>query len=195
MAGELELFGIDIDDVLLNLMPALCSWHNSAYGTSLTQEHFDSQEYLKVWGGTWSETREKIRTFYGVDDFKLLEPVDGAIAGMAALRKKYELVAITARPEWTREVTELQISQHFPDAFARIVFTNHYEDGNRRTKSDVCKELGIRKMVEDNLEHAEDCISKGIKVFLLDRPWNRSKDIPGVVRVHSWKELVGLLAH
>ena len=52
--------GIDLDQVLADLLPALIEFHNFTYGTVLTEKQFNSDKFWEVWGGTREEAIKKV---------------------------------------------------------------------------------------------------------------------------------------
>jgi len=47
-------------------------------------------------------------------------------------------------------------------------------------------------MIEDNLDYAIEMANAGIKMYLLDKPWNQRFDPEvnkGITKVSSWSEL------
>ena len=49
-------------------------------------------------------------------------------------------------------------------------------------------------MIEDNADYALDCAKKGIKTFLLDKPWNHDYvKHKNIRKVSDWNELIKLL--
>lgn len=52
-----------------------------------------------------------------------------------------------------------------------------------------CKKLGTDIMIEDNLEIATLLAKNGIKVLLVDAPYNKSVPIENVTRIHNWMEI------
>ena len=87
------------------------------------------------------------------------------------------------------------INKHFPDLFKEIYFINYFHGaGKKRTKSEVCKELGIEIFIDDSLYHANDISSIGTPVLLLNTPWNQGEVKPPITRVYSWKEIVEKLS-
>lgn len=47
-------------------------------------------------------------------------------------------------------------------------------------------------MIEDNLEYAMELANAGIKVYLLDRPWNQDYDPQihkNIIKVKGWKDI------
>jgi phosphoglycolate phosphatase-like HAD superfamily hydrolase len=149
-----------------------------------------------------------------------LDPIAGAIAAIDALKKAgHELYIITARSDRDIEATELWLARHFFSSWPETFKGVHYgqsrakDPAQRRLKSALCRELGIELMIDDTLSNARDCAEAGIRVLLLDRPWNQVGDagggagaaddassgaggsgeppLPaGVERVRGWEEVV-----
>ena len=60
-----------------------------------------------------------------------------------------------------------------------------------KTKSQICIENNIEHMVEDNIDYALDLANNWIKTFLIEKPWNSSREEvhPNMIRVKSWDEI------
>ena len=97
------------------------------------------------------------------------------------------------------------LAQHFGSTIDQVRFTHFIMAANKDTpkeplsKIDVCKEINALYMIEDHLYHAVPVAEAGIKVFLIDQPWNRTDALPAhVERVVGWKniekQLIGGLA-
>jgi hypothetical protein len=47
---------------------------------------------------------------------------------------------------------------HFPGKFASVQFGNHWgTTGRKRSKADMCKDVGASLLIDDNLQCAELC--------------------------------------
>lgn len=185
--------GIDMDSVIADLMTPLIEFHNIHYKTSFTLQHHTTYDLREVWSCDYKETLERVSKFYDSEYFTNVIPMPGSIKGIQYLCQNHELLIITSRPTILEQKTEAWIQKHFPDTFSHIVLTNQYSKENTpsKTKAEVGKELGIELMIEDGLEFALNCSEAGIKVFLLDMPWNQVKSLPkNITRVHSWEQLV-----
>jgi uncharacterized HAD superfamily protein len=184
--------GVDLDDVLADLLNKLVKFHNEKFGTSLTRKDFNNYNLWKVWGGTKEETVQKLYDFYNSDYSKKVGVIDGAKESVNSLKKNHKLVVITSRQNDFIEQTERWVNENFPGVFSGIYFTNYQSrSGKIRTKSEICDKLGIDILIEDSLKFAKDCARPDRKVFLLDRPWNQSSDLPeNLTRVFSWKEIL-----
>ncbi|NTW14164.1 MAG: hypothetical protein HGA31_03985 [Candidatus Moranbacteria bacterium] len=185
--------GIDLDDVLLDLNPALCAYHNTRHGTNFTKEGVTDYDLWKMWNCTKEEFFERVDDFYDSPEHSDVNPISGAETAIRVLSEHHDLYVITAKPERLRGMTEEWINRHFPGMFRDIRFTGGYrrdDDGHVR-KSDICREIGIRTFIDDALSNVEDLAPVMDQVFLLDSPWNR-RDIPyvSVTRVFSWDDIL-----
>lgn len=188
--------GIDIDEIIAATLDAMLKYHNSAYGTSLCQADVFSYCLWEVWGGSEEEAKQKWHEFYETDHFAGICPIAGAFSALTALRDRgHELFAITARPHHIAKRTENWLDVHFPAVFAGVRFANTYGlDGVRHKKSELCTDLGIVVLIEDDPRHAIDCADHGIDVILFDYPWNKVALPERVHRVHSWDDVIRLVA-
>jgi len=113
------------------------------------------------------------------------------------LKQYNNLHIITARPEELRSITTEWIEKNFPKIFNGVHFTNQYqyhESVPKRTKGEICKELGIDLYVDDMLLNVEDVSSFGIPALLFDAPWNQGEVKPPIRRVYSWDEIAEILS-
>ena len=185
--------GIDMDEVLVDTIAAMIIFHNKKYKTNLTIENFTSYNFWEVWGGTKTEAIEKVKLFYPTNYFKNAQPLFGAVSSIKKLSKIAELHIVTSRPEkLTSQQTIESLSKYFTNKFKAVHFTNYYSEyGKLKSKSAVCKELGITILIDDSLAYARECAKKGIKVMLLDKKYNQAVRLPkNVFRVNSWGEIV-----
>lgn len=184
--------GTDMDEVLADLVTPILDYHNLKYGTNLSREDVYSYNFWEVRGGTREQAIRKVCDFYRSEDFKHIKPVTGSQEVTKLLCERHKLVVITSRPNDIYDETMRWINQYFPDRFLEVHCTNQYTgmDSSKR-KSDVCLELKVDVMIEDSLEHAKECASYGVRVLLLDCPWNQSNDLPPrITRVKSWEEIL-----
>ncbi|MDO8598969.1 MAG: hypothetical protein Q7S02_02585 [bacterium] len=187
--------GIDIDEVLAEFLSALISYHNTTFGTTFTKDQFRSPRYSETWGGTRDEAIQKVYDFHATPYFEAIRPVPGSQEAVRVLRVHHDLHVITSRPHDIAEATSTWLHRNFPDTFASIHHTNHYsQSGESTTKLQVCDMIGADVLIEDSLDFAMECLSPNRKILLLDCPWNANTELPnGIVRVHSWKEITGIL--
>jgi len=187
--------GIDIDEVLVDLLNPFCNYHNENHGSSLVKEDFKTSNLWETFGGTREEAIEKVRNFFESNHFEDLIPIFGAKEAIHLLSLKYELEIVTSRPKYVKNKTLNWLEEYFPELFFNFHFTDHFSPGEIYTsKSKICFDQNIEILIEDNLEYALDCVSKGIFVLLFDCPWNQSEKLPeNIWRVKSWEEIVEVL--
>jgi uncharacterized HAD superfamily protein len=188
------LIGVDLDEVLGDCITPLLEYHNKKYGTAVDRNNIRHYNLNKTFGGTMEETLKKVEDFYDTDYFENMPPVKGAIDGIHELKKNNELTVITSRPSFIEDKTIKWLNNHFPNCFSSVNFTNQwmqYSIDSMTTKGKLSKDLGVKIIIEDALEHAEECVSHGIKVLLMDAPWNQTDTLlTDITRVRSWNEIV-----
>jgi uncharacterized HAD superfamily protein len=186
---------IDLDEVLNNDIDQVIAYHNNLYHTELKREDFFSYNFWEVWGGSKAEAVEKILAFYKTDFFKNIKPVPEAIELMKSLKERGdELYVVTGRPDEIVSETKDWIERYFPNMFTDIYNTNHFSLINQpKTKSEICNMLSIKAIIDDNKDHALDCAEAGIKVFLLDCPWNKEVSHSNITRVYNLSEIQTLI--
>lgn len=185
--------GVDLDDVLFDLMQQLIDFHNTEYGTELglpDVRYFNEIE--RVFGCTVAQKNERIRHFYESAMHDATRPVAGAPEAITLLAQTHSLHIVTARPSWMSQKTVALLSRHFEPVFATMDFTGFYLEApeRRRTKADVCNDHGLGIFVDDALHNAVDIAAIGCTVLMPDKPWNQGELPPNVYRIFGgWPEI------
>jgi uncharacterized HAD superfamily protein len=184
--------GIDLDEVVVDTLGGIIKLHNEKYGTRFAHKDFASYHLQDTWGGTREEAIEKVDKFLKTDPLKHFNPVAGSITAIKTLKERgHELYIITGRSNENSEHTETWLKHHFPKVFSGVHYVSFYSLTEKpRKKSEVCRELGIELIIDDNWDTAVDCAAQNIKVLLFDQQWNRGKVPKNVERVHSWDEIL-----
>jgi len=183
----------DIDDVTVEFMPALLDFYNSKYNRNLMFKDVFSFGLWEVGiGRTKEESVQIIHDFYNSDFFERMAFVNGAREGILKSSEKNQICFISARYSTVREKTSEFLLEHFP--MSKIFYSRSYIDPGK-TKAEICKDLEIGVMIEDELNTAIECHEAGIRTLLFDKPWNRSlngnRKISGELeRVHNWEEIL-----
>lgn len=86
------------------------------------------------------------------------------------------------------------INKYYPGIFSRIMMGNHYgREGVKKSKPEMCKELGAVLLIDDSLDYARQCAESNLNAILFgDYPWNKleNEDLhENIVRVAHWKEV------
>ncbi len=189
------IIGVDLDDVLLDFFGTFCDFINEKNGTKYDRNSLTDFYLEKSWGWTKEAASQAITDFYASAKHVGAAPVKGAVEAVSTLSKGNTLHIITSKPDSLREITEKWVYKNYPGMFAGIHFMNQYHSkGEKRLKADVCKELGATILIEDSLEQAQSADAKGIRVLMLDAPWNQKDVRTSITRVKSWNEIVTLLS-
>ena len=182
--------GIDLDDVLGDLVPSFASFHNRVYGSKFERTDFVSFSFSKVLKISEEETNIRLEAFYKSEEFRGIIPVFNSQKGVDTLRNLgHELVLISYRPSNVFEQTSSWLVEYFHEKFSAVFLIG---SGSQR-KRDICFALNIPLMVEDSLEHALDCTSLGTRVILYDTPWNQTNLGSMIRRAYSWGDIVNVV--
>lgn len=186
------LIGVDLDEVLADLMSQLIVFHNHRYGTRLRREDFESYNLWEIWGGTKQDATRKVREFYCSEYFRGVLPVKGSVRGMDFLIERgYKPIILTSRYGEGVRQTMPWLGKYFRDKFFGIIFSDDYIDERGIKKAELCERLRVEFMVDDDIGVARSCAKKGTRVFLLNYPWNQlRKEELDIERVDGWEEIV-----
>lgn len=131
-----------------------------------------------------------------LDDLEKLEimPVLWAKDRLQEIKSNwFGLMIITARREdLFKNYTEKWLSKHYNWIFDDIIYANHFHKEKSRDKSEICIELWITEIIEDNFDYALDLANKWIKAHLIEKPWNNWQNInhENIIRVKNWWEII-----
>ncbi len=190
MKNEFKRVGVDVDEVLASMLVSFVDFHNSQYGTNIRVEDFTKFSVGEVCGFSKEIEMERMYEFYFSDYFKKILPVEGSESGIKELKKDYDLFVITARSDSISKETISWLENYFPNSFKDVLFTNHYEKDSK-SKGDVCLDLNIDILIDDNLDNVYDCLDKGKEVLLFDNIWNRDNfQNENIKRVYSWVDII-----
>lgn len=197
---EKPLFGIDCDDVLIDLNSVLHPWHNAKYGTAIQFEEIYTYQLEKIWDVSREEAIRRAMEFYETELASSLSAMDGAVDALQQLKERFDLVVITSRPVKIKPLTLKVLDNHFPDIFRDVIHTDAFNlAGSGISKAEVCKRLGVKVFMDDHLLYLEEIASAGNTTpYLFRRPWNlqfsdetvREK---GVTPVDSWLDFVNIM--
>lgn len=183
--------GIDIDEVVVEYIRHFLKFCEINLERKFVLE--DISEF-NLWR-TLDISREEVvsiaKNFNEKNLFLELNFVEGFKDAINFLSKENELFFVTSRPIEIKEKTFKFFKEHFPESNFEIIFSDScLKKESEKTKADICKELGIKILVEDRRKYALDCAENNIKVFLMDKPWNRNCEHENIIRVKNWKEIL-----
>ncbi len=187
------IIAIDVDDVLLESGPAVIADYNRRFGTRLPVGAYNSAHDRQAWGDVDITT-----AIQRVDDFVLTaafierEPLREVADALAKLAERYELHVLTGRNEIVAKLTNDWLERYFPGIFSSVSFSNLFVPERRRSKGEMCVELGASFLIDDHLLHVKNAAECGLGAVLFgDYPWNRADVLPlGVVRCIDWSAVL-----
>jgi hypothetical protein len=199
---------IDCDEVLALFIPALAEWHNRTYGTLLQARSFSSTHFAGVPGfGDAIETDAKMHAFFQSEEWLNLSPVAGAAEALPRLAARFNLYLVTARSPRQEAVTRAWLGRNFAPVFCGLRFTGAYDnpelaDKPKRTKGQVCAELGALCLVDDSATYSLEAAGHLPFVVCFGRyAWNSNREewehprLPvNVLRAATWEHVEALLA-
>jgi hypothetical protein len=170
---------VDVDEVLAYFIPALARWHNRVHGSpSLSPASFFSYTFCEVWGGSNDEATAKVHAFFEAPEFlEQMEAVEGAFEVLRSRATRFEYVVVTSRQHCIRDATLSWLEKYFPGIFSDFRFGNHYGlDGAKRSKLDICRDIGAACLIDDSLKYARQCSAELESVVLFgDYAWNTER--------------------
>ena len=75
-------------------------------------------------------------------------------------------IRVLSRQHFLRERTLAWLSSHYPNIFSHVRFGNHYGDGHKQTKREMCMEEGAIALIDDSIKYALD-VSPVVKKVIL----------------------------
>lgn len=186
------IIAVDIDEVLFPMVPDLIDYLDREHRVAMTHQDFEKYHFEDVWHGGPDEASiifEKYISQTTVD----IVPVKGAAESLRKLSKNYEIVVMTARDEAVSERTLDWINRHFPGLFRDVHFVgNKFDSKVWRPKAEVCVELEISWLIDDNLKTILQTHEAGVGSILFgDYAWNQMKGLPkGITRAKDWQEVL-----
>ena len=151
---------------------------------------------------TREEAIERVYAFHASQYFRSIRPLPGAAAALTQLSRTHELHVVTSRQDDIADLTRACAAAHFPGLFAALHFGNHFgKSGAKRSKADMCREIGAVALIDDSPSHVAACAAAGVQSFLFgEYGWNVSAGPCSLVltgrvsRVPNWRALLRALA-
>jgi uncharacterized HAD superfamily protein len=173
----MKRIAVDVDEVLTPFLPSLLKWRKPR-----TLSKRFPYLYREI-------SEEEIHEFYESQEFMNLEPIKNSQKVLENL-KEHKLFVVTGRQNVIREQTENWIEKWYPGIFEDVILTPQ-----EVPKSDVCRNLNIGLLIDDNFTNCVECISVGTKAinFVGDPiyPWCFESEISK----KSWEEVWMSLKH
>ncbi|MFW6285984.1 MAG: 5' nucleotidase, NT5C type [Nanoarchaeota archaeon] len=187
--------GIDIDEVLCKTNDSFLKAFNKKHNTNIKRTDIFNYDYSCVEhfqrGYILSELIKHLEL--NLNNFEIV--VDAKNVLKKLKNKGYKLYVITARnKELVSEKTIDWLNFHFGENFfEKILFSNEGKN-MRYCKSEITKKYNIDILIEDEPNYATNCAELGIKVFLMDCPWNKKVvESNNLTRIYNWIDIENLL--
>jgi uncharacterized HAD superfamily protein len=137
---------------------------------------------------------KKLDALFAEDQVREIAPMPGSLKSIRLLKERgHDLYVVTGRSLRDVAQTERWLNHHLPGVFSGVEYGHFFTlDATLapRKKSDICRDLSIELLIDDNLPTALEAAAEGLDVFLFDQPWNRDAVLSrGVTRVRSWNEI------
>lgn len=187
--------GVDIDDVLVETMPAYLRAFEERFGRAVPlaeaswdpfQWHPDIPSPDRL---AFFDDLRRTRFMFTRTAFPEALPAVRALCAAG-----HTLVIVSGRPQLHLADTEEMLQRiGIRECFTEIV----HRDGEAipQYKRRAARDRRLDVLVEDEFPAARAVAEVGVPVLLMDRPWNQGSLPARVERVASWAEALARLAH
>lgn len=150
-----------------------------------------SKEYFwDLFGISEMNFFDLFHSYFEKKEFDNIALVQNSFESLNELKSSFDVVFITARPrKRLEEKTKIFLEERMEIKNPQVYYAGFYKDG-LKTKKEYCVELGINILIEDSGETSLECARAGIKVFLLDKPWNKNIEQENIFRCFGWNEIL-----
>ena len=187
---------VDVDDTLADTTSMILQYlkvkHNLLFERSGLTFHNYLDKLLK------NESNRYIRDFEDSHFHNEIIPIQDSVKIISKLSEKHDLVIISGRRLTLKEKTTKWVDKYFPNCFKEIHLVNQYPDEGEEKglpKHELCKHLKCDFSREDDFNTALKIASQGIKVLLMNQPWNSEDNIENenIIRVNNWEEIYKII--
>lgn len=190
------IIAVDIDDVLAVENEAVRQFANQRYGHQHAKEDYlVPGDYWGYWesvqGVDKAEGARRYHEYVASGVKAELQVMEGAIAALDELKRRYDLIIVTARHAHLKDITEKWLNRHFPATFSHVAFVELWTGSIKGSKAEVCAHLKADYLIDDNPAHLELAVSAGIKGVLFGSygwsvDWQPMEMIP---HCQDWREV------
>lgn len=191
------IIAVDIDDTISQSLEAFRVRANTFLGADLQPEDYTIageywNYYEKVWDQhglagkvTVEEVYEDLHT-----DQSVIPLLPGAEFALDELMKRFEVVLLTARDSRWEEATRAWLVEQFGQEAPEVYFSRGHLDSSSKNKGQICKDMGAKWLIDDNVQHCITARDEGVTAILYgDYGWQTS--VPAdLVACKSWQEVL-----
>jgi uncharacterized HAD superfamily protein len=184
--------GIDLDGSLAAYQESIVRLLNKHYKKSCNLKNIKRDDCYDILGNNIISRALKLKKFYSDSNALMkIKPVNGAAEVIKKFQKKgFELFIVTSRFRGFKRNTDKWLDQKFgKKTFKRVVYSNILASYSRSFKAAKYAKWAPDYVIEDSAYVAKKCSKRGIKVFLLDYPWNKKIKMKNIIRVKNWNEI------
>lgn len=191
------IVGIDIDDVVANVIDSVRLWANKKTGSSLSEADYKTNDdYWRYYETIWERhgLLEQVNFKMVLDDLahdqSHIALVEGAREVIHALKEKYDLVFITSRPAYQQDATRRWLDERIDPEIPMYTSHNPMANADHRSKGEICAELGVKYLIDDNVGNCQNAAEYGVEPLLFGLyGWN--EHAPGNLRRYLTWEGIG----
>ena len=198
MRNERRIY-VDLDDVLAETARMFVELLTELHGKRVEFEEIENFDLSRSFDLTRDQLDEFMRVAHEPERLERVEPIAGAAAALSAWTERgYQVSVMTGRPPSTEAISRRWLrlrgiphdSVQSVDKYGRSGLYEAEDPHSVIALSDLPAD-GFRLAVEDHLEIAARLAERlTAPVVLLDRPWNRYAERPGVTRCADWEEIL-----
>lgn len=191
------LIAIDIDDVIAETSEAIRLWANQQAGVSLTKEDYllGDGDYWNYYEAVWE--RHGIADVLSFGDFLdsmdeeqgHIEPIKDARRVITALKKKYDIVFITARRPQHKDSTRRWLDEYISADIPLYLSQNPFANETAQSKGELCRELGAWLLIDDNVDNCQSALDYDVEAIQFGNyGWSGSAS-QHMTRCISWRDI------
>lgn len=192
------VIAIDCDDVLMPTSQNIIDDYNDRFGTKLTLHDMYQPARIETWGtDSDDEAIGRVNEFLCSDEHAAITPGEEAVRAVKQLANVHELHLVTGRADFLQDVTRRTLEKYFAGCFTTVEHTNFIASSTstaiRRSKGDVCAEIGAHVLIDDHLGHGRAALSGKVERVILfgEYPWSNDRILPsGMVRCKNWNAAI-----
>ncbi|MEW6556423.1 MAG: hypothetical protein AB1349_03610 [Elusimicrobiota bacterium] len=175
--------GTDLDGVIADSDPVYRFFIKKFLGQELKRKDVTSFFYEDCLGITIDKMNKVWEFFNREQGWNKIKPVVGAIKYLNKFATKNKIFVVSSRPVFLEKITRRWLDRYKVN-YDKLILTDS------QPKLKIIKDLNITYFIEDRLDYAQEMAKAGIKVLLLDYPWNQSdEEQANLYRVKNWDEV------
>lgn len=195
-----QIIAIDIDDVVANSLDAVRLWAAELTGVELAREQYHTDDkYWSYYDAIWQ--RHGIGDQIVFNDYLIKLETDqshvavqeGAKEVITALKQRFDIIFLTSRPVSQHDMTRQWLDERIDASIPLYMASNPVLDAAARSKGEMCHELGVSLLIDDNIDHCTNALEYDVDAIVFgDYGWNENTP-DHMKRCRTWHEVGELL--